>query len=138
MQPTIRAQYDDPAHAAALSHCRSSANAGIDQAGKEDIRMSDRKLIADGKWYPPSYRQNEIQPLRDIAGCRIAAERLGLSRSPEDSHAQRFTDRCVVLCELGGTPVYGNTGDLEVPSAEERSVRFRDRLTRVCLYGLWH
>ncbi|MEA1696305.1 relaxase NikB, partial [Salmonella enterica subsp. enterica serovar Minnesota] len=39
------------------------------------------------------------------------------------------TDRCVVLCEPGGTPVYGNTGDLEARLQKNGSVRFRDRRT---------
>ncbi|EJN7758123.1 relaxase NikB, partial [Escherichia coli] len=34
-----------------------------------------------------------------------------------------------VLCEPGGTPVYGNTGDLEARLQKNGSVRFRDRRT---------
>lgn len=47
----------------------------------------------------------------------------------KDRSRTTTTDRCVVLCEPGGTPVYGNTGDLEARLQKNGSVRFRDRRT---------
>ncbi|ENM6984789.1 relaxase NikB, partial [Escherichia coli] len=89
-----------------------------------------QKLIADGKWYPPSYRQwVEIQAAQ---GDRAAVSQLrgwDYRDRRKDKSRTTTTDRCVVLCEPGGTPVYGNTGDLEARLQKNGSVRFRDRRT---------
>ncbi|ELR5395911.1 relaxase NikB, partial [Salmonella enterica subsp. enterica serovar Kentucky] len=83
-----------------------------------------------GKWYPPSYRQwVEIQAAQ---GDRAAVSQLrgwDYRDRRKDKSRTTTTDRCVVLCEPGGTPVYGNTGDLEARLQKNGSVRFRDRRT---------
>ncbi|HGV0508159.1 TPA: relaxase NikB, partial [Escherichia coli] len=81
-------------------------------------------------WYPPSYRQwVEIQAAQ---GDRAAVSQLrgwDYRDRRKDKSRTTTTDRCVVLCEPGGTPVYGNTGDLEARLQKNGSVRFRDRRT---------
>ncbi len=77
-----------------------------------------------------SYRQwVEIQAAQ---GDRAAVSQLrgwDYRDRRKDKSRTTTTDRCVVLCEPGGTPVYGNTGDLEARLQKNGSVRFRDRRT---------
>ncbi|HHN7348706.1 TPA: relaxase NikB, partial [Escherichia coli] len=53
----IRAQYDDPALRKLHYHIAEVQRMQALIRLKEDIRDERQKLIADGKWYPPSYRQ---------------------------------------------------------------------------------
>ncbi|HHN7083684.1 TPA: relaxase NikB, partial [Escherichia coli] len=110
----IRAQYDDPALRKLHYHIAEVQRMQALIRLKEDIRDERQKLIADGKWYPPSYRQwVEIQAAQ---GDRAAVSQLrgwDYRDRRKDKSRTTTTDRCVVLCEPGGTPVYGNTGDLE-------------------------
>ncbi|MES4086610.1 IncI1-type relaxase NikB [Escherichia coli] len=126
----IRAQYDDPALRKLHYHIAEVQRMQALIRLKEDIRDERQKLIADGKWYPPSYRQwVEIQAAQ---GDRAAVSQLrgwDYRDRRKDRSRTTTTDRCVVLCEPGGTPVYGNTGDLEARLQKNGSVRFRDRRT---------
>ncbi|EJX4258102.1 relaxase NikB, partial [Salmonella enterica subsp. enterica serovar Kentucky] len=70
----IRAQYDDPALRKLHYHIAEVQRMQALIRLKEDIRDERQKLIADGKWYPPSYRQwVEIQAAQ---GDRAAVSQL--------------------------------------------------------------
>ncbi|ECT1023614.1 TPA: IncI1-type relaxase NikB [Salmonella enterica] len=126
----IRVQYDDPVLRKLHYHI---AEVQLMQALirlKEEVRDERQKLIAEGKWYPPSYRQwVEAQA---VQGDRAAVSQLrGWDYRDRRKDKSRTTtaDRCVILCEPGGTPVYENRGELEARLQKNGSVRFRDRRT---------
>ncbi|SUH12447.1 NikB-like protein [Salmonella enterica subsp. enterica] len=98
----IRAQYDDPALRKLHYHIAEVQRMQALIRLKEDIRDERQKLIADGKWYPPSYRQwVEIQAAQ---GDRAAVSQLrgwDYRDRRKDRSRTTTTDRCVVLCETG-------------------------------------
>ncbi|EBS0228713.1 hypothetical protein DTU91_23565, partial [Salmonella enterica subsp. enterica serovar Schwarzengrund] len=126
----IRAQYDDPVLRKLHYHIAEVQRMQALIRLKEEVRDERQKLIADGKWYPPSYRQwVETQAAQ---GDRAAVSQLrGWDYRDRRKDKSRTTtaDRCVILCEPGGTPVYENRGDLEARLQKNGSVRFRDRRT---------
>ncbi|EAV4528971.1 relaxase NikB [Salmonella enterica subsp. enterica serovar Enteritidis] len=126
----IRVQYDDPVLRKLHYHIAEVQRMQALIRLKEEVRDERQKLIAEGKWYPPSYRQwVEAQA---VQGDRAAVSQLrGWDYRDRRKDKSRTTtaDRCVILCEPGGTPVYENRGDLEARLQKNGSVRFRDRRT---------
>ncbi|EDR0277126.1 IncI1-type relaxase NikB [Salmonella enterica subsp. arizonae] len=126
----IRVQYDDPVLRKLHYHIAEVQRMQALIRLKEVVRDERQKLIAEGKWYPPSYRQwVEAQA---VQGDRAAVSQLrGWDYRDRRKDKSRTTtaDRCVILCEPGGTPVYENRGDLEARLQKNGSVRFRDRRT---------
>ncbi|EFC7853491.1 TPA: relaxase NikB, partial [Escherichia coli] len=95
---------------------------------KESVKEERLSLIAEGKWYPLSYRQWVEQ--QAVQGDRAALSQLrGWDYRDRRKDKRRTTnaDRCVILCEPGGTPLYEDTGVLEARLQKDGSVRFRDR-----------
>lgn len=76
---------------------------------KESVKEERLSLIAEGKWYPLSYRQWVEQ--QAAQGDRAAVSQLRgwdyRDRRSRNKDKRRTTnvDRCVVLCEPGGTPL---------------------------------
>ncbi|EGN1374500.1 IncI1-type relaxase NikB [Salmonella enterica] len=126
----IRVQYDDPVLRKLHYHIAEVQRMQALIRLKEEVRDERQKLIAEGKWYPPSYRQwVEAQA---VQGDRAAVSQLrGWDYRDRRKDKSRTTtaDRCVILCEPGGTPVYENRGELEARLQKNGSVRFRDRRT---------
>ncbi|ELG2859249.1 IncI1-type relaxase NikB [Salmonella enterica] len=126
----IRVQYDDPVLRKLHYHIVEVQRMQALIRLKEEVRNERQKLIAEGKWYPPSYRQwVEAQA---VQGDRAAVSQLrGWDYRDRRKDKSRTTtiDRCVILCEPGGTPVYENRGELEARLQKNGSVRFRDRRT---------
>ncbi|EAS0524767.1 relaxase NikB [Salmonella enterica] len=126
----IRVQYDDPVLRKLHYHIAEVQRMQALIRLKEEVRNERQKLIAEGKWYPPSYRQwVEAQA---VQGDRAAVSQLrGWDYRDRRKDKSRTTtiDRCVILCEPGGTPVYENRGELEARLQKNGSVRFRDRRT---------
>lgn len=126
----IRVQYDDPVLRKLNYHIAEVQRMQALIRLKEEVRDERQKLIAEGKWYPPSYRQwVEAQA---VQGDRAAVSQLrGWDYRDRRKDKSRTTtaDRCVILCEPGGTPVYENRGELEARLQKNGSVRFRDRRT---------
>ncbi|EFF9761365.1 relaxase NikB, partial [Escherichia coli] len=92
------------------------------------VKEERLSLIAEGKWYPLSYRQWVEQ--QAVQGDRAALSQLrGWDYRDRRKDKRRTTnaDRCVILCEPGGTPLYEDTGVLEARLQKDGSVRFRDR-----------
>lgn len=94
--------------------------------------MSGRNLLLTGSGiHPLTVSGFEIQAAQ---GDRAAVSQLrgwDYRDRRKDKSRTTTTDRCVVLCEPGGTPVYGNTGDLEARLQKngECVLCFRDRRT---------
>lgn len=107
----IRVQYDDPVLRKLHYHIAEVQRMQALIRLKEEVRDERQKLIAEGKWYPPSYRQwVEAQAAQ---GDRAAVSQLrGWDYRDRRKDKSRTTtaDRCVILCEPGGTPVYENRG----------------------------
>ncbi|MGK7525551.1 IncI1-type relaxase NikB [Salmonella enterica] len=126
----IRVQYDDLVLRKLHYHIAEVQRMQALIRLKEEVRDERQKLIAEGKWYPPSYRQwVEAQA---VQGDRAAVSQLrGWDYRDRRKDKSRTTtaDRCVILCEPGGTPVYENRGELEARLQKNGSVRFRDRRT---------
>ncbi|EDT2972237.1 IncI1-type relaxase NikB [Salmonella enterica subsp. enterica] len=126
----IRVQYDDPVLRKLHYHIAEVQRMQALIRLKEEVRDERQKLIAEGKWYPPSYRQwVEAQA---VQGDRAAVSQLrGWDYRDRRKDKSRTTtaDCCVILCEPGGTPVYENRGELEARLQKNGSVRFRDRRT---------
>ncbi|EEF7441215.1 IncI1-type relaxase NikB [Salmonella enterica subsp. enterica] len=126
----IRVQYDDPVLRKLHYHIAEVQRMQALIRLKEEVRNERQKLIAEGKWYPPSYRQwVEAQA---VQGDRAAVSQLrGWDYRDRRKDKSRTTtiDRSVILCEPGGTPVYENRGELEARLQKNGSVRFRDRRT---------
>lgn len=71
---------------------------------KESVKEERLSLIAEGKWYPLSYRQWVEQ--QAVQGDRAALSQLrGWDYRDRRKDKRRTTnaDRCVILCEPGGT-----------------------------------
>ncbi|MCM5203885.1 relaxase NikB, partial [Escherichia coli] len=109
---------------------------------KESVKEERLSLIAEGKWYPLSYRQWVEQ--QAAQGDRAAVSQLRgwdyRDRRSRNKDKRRTTnvDRCVVLCEPGGTPLFNNVAKLEARLQKNGSVHFRDTRTgkNVCTdYG---
>ncbi|EJT9668014.1 relaxase/mobilization nuclease domain-containing protein [Salmonella enterica] len=97
---------------------------------KKSVREERLQLVAAGKWYPPSYRQWVEQ--QAAQGDRAAVSQLrgwDYRARRKDKARTTTTDRCVILCEPGGTPVYKNVGELEARLQKNGSVMFRDNRT---------
>ncbi|EBC6608315.1 IncI1-type relaxase NikB [Salmonella enterica] len=126
----IRVQYDDPVLRKLHYHIAEVQRMQALIRLKEEVRDERQKLIAEGKWYPPSYRKwVEAQA---VQGDRAAVSQLrGWDYRDRRKDKSRTTtaDRCVIICEPGGTPVYENRGELEARLQKNGSVRFRDRRT---------
>lgn len=126
----IRVQYDDPVLRKLHYHIAEVQRMQALIRLKEEVRDERQKLIAEGKWYPPSYRQwVEAQA---VQGDRAAVSQLrgwDYRDRRKDNSRTTTADRCVILCEPGGTPVYENRGELEARLQKNGSVRFRDRRT---------
>ncbi|MEJ3464871.1 MobA relaxase/mobilization protein, partial [Escherichia coli] len=74
---------------------------------------------------PLSYRQWVEQ--QAVQGDRAALSQLrGWDYRDRRKDKRRTTnaDRCVILCEPGGTPLYEDTGVLEARLQKDGSVRF--------------
>lgn len=97
---------------------------------KESMKAERIELVGEGKWYPLSYRQwVEVEALK---GDRAAISQLrGWDyRDRRQDNAILTTDqRCVVICEPGGTPVYLNMPGLKAALQKNGSVRFNDANT---------
>ncbi|ENG6930668.1 hypothetical protein ABV178_005331, partial [Escherichia coli] len=83
--------------------------------------------------YPLSYRQWVEQ--QAAQGDRAAVSQLRgwdyRDRRSRNKDKRRTTnvDRCVVLCEPGGTPLFNNVAKLEARLQKNGSVHFRDTRT---------
>lgn len=107
----IRVQYDDPVLRKLHYHIAEVQRMQALIRLKEEVRDERQKLIAEGKWYPPSYRQ--WVKAQAVQGDRAAVSQLrGWDYRDRRKDKSRTTtaDRCVILCEPGGTPVYENRG----------------------------
>ena len=100
----IRAQYDDPALRKLHYHIAEVQRMQALIRLKEDIRMSDRNLLLTGNGiHPLTVSWVEIQAAQ---GDRAAVSQLrgwDYRDRRKDKSRTTTTDRCVVLCEPGGT-----------------------------------
>ncbi|EAB8478025.1 relaxase/mobilization nuclease domain-containing protein [Salmonella enterica] len=97
---------------------------------KKSVREERLQLVAAGKWYPPSYRQWVEQQAARGDGAAVSQLRGWDYRERRRDNARTTTaQRCVVICEPGGTPVYHDLPGLHASLQKNGSVRFRDAQT---------
>lgn len=93
---------------------------------KEDIKAERLELVGQGKWYPPSYKQwVEMQALRGDKAAISQMRGWDYRDRRHDNSRTTTADRCVVICEPGGSPLYMNAPGLTASLQKNGSVRFR-------------
>ncbi|PPY46151.1 relaxase/mobilization nuclease domain-containing protein [Cronobacter sakazakii] len=94
---------------------------------KETMKAERAELIGQGKWYPPSYRQ--WVEAEAVKGDKAAISQLrGWDYRDRRGNAVKSTtdNRCVVICEPGGTPMYSGVPGLRASLKKNGRVQFRD------------
>lgn len=135
----IRVQHRDPLIRKLHYHIAEVQRMQALIALKNAMKAERMELIGEGKWYPPSYRQwVEVEALK---GDKAAISQLrGWDYRDRRGDAVKVTtdNRCVVICEPGGTPVYSGVPGLKPALQKNGRVQFRDAETgqHVCTdYG---
>ena len=128
----IRVQFRDHNCVAALPYCGSAAYAGADQA-EGSVKEERLSLIAEvsgilcptgSGWNNRRLRETELQYHSYVAGIIVIVARVIRKKRRTTN-----VDRCVVLCEPGGTPLFNNVAKLEARLQKNGSVHFRDTRT---------
>jgi len=91
------------------------------------MKAERAELIGQGKWYPPSYRQ--WVEAEAVKGDKAAISQLrGWDYRDRRGNAVKSTtdNRCVVICEPGGTPMYSGVPGLRASLKKNGRVQFRD------------
>lgn len=126
----IRAKYRDPLVRKLHYHVAELQRMQALIALKETMKAERLELVGQGKWYPPSYRQwVEAEALK---GDKAAISQLrGWDYRDRRGDSVKVTtdNRCVVICEPGGTPVYSGVPGLKASLMKNGRVQFRDTET---------
>ncbi|HFV0588242.1 TPA: relaxase NikB, partial [Escherichia coli] len=97
---------------------------------KESVREERLSLMAEGKWYPLSYRQWVEQMAVQGDSAAVSQLRGWNYRDRRNDEVLLTTpQRCVVLCEPGSTPIHRDIGGMVATLQRNGSVRFRDATT---------
>ncbi|EDT2962898.1 relaxase NikB [Salmonella enterica subsp. enterica] len=106
---------------------------------KDEMKVERQQLVADGKWYPPSYRQwVEVEALKGDKAAISQLRGWDYRDRRKDGIKTTTPERCVVICEPGGSPVYRNVPGMKAALQKTGCVHFRDEQTgrHVCTdYG---
>ncbi|EHL5833773.1 relaxase/mobilization nuclease domain-containing protein [Salmonella enterica] len=135
----IRAQQRDPLLRKLQYHIAEVQRMQAAIYLKEEMKEERKQLVADGKWYPPSYRQwVELEALKGDKAAISQLRGWDYRDRRKDGIKTTTAQRCVVICEPGGSPVYQNVPGMKAHLQKNGCVHFRDEETgrHVCTdYG---